>query len=108
MPGQIDQADRVWTGQSGPAAPAGIAPVRRITISPGRLHCPRLFSTPFTKCAEEPINRLFRTFGDNSENARYLIVNWDRADGPQARQTLLTLLPTPIFSSLHQICGRAG
>ena len=35
MPGQIDQADRVWTGQSGPVASEDIAPVCRIISGPG-------------------------------------------------------------------------
>ena len=56
MPSQIDQADRVWPGQAGPAAPAGIAPLRCITISPWRFHCLWLFSIPFTTFAEEPTN----------------------------------------------------
>ena len=51
---------------------------------------------------------LFRTFGDNSEKDLHFCVNWDRSDGPQAGQTLLTLMPTPISSSFHQICGRAS
>ena len=29
-----------------------------MTISAWRLHYPRLFSSPFTKCAEEPIFRV--------------------------------------------------
>ena len=55
----------------------------------------------------DPENWVFRTFGDNSGKAHYWSVNWDRIDGPQARQTLPSLLSARIFSSIHQMCGRA-
>ena len=59
---------------------------------------------PQRRSEVDPGNRLFRTFGDNSEKARYLSVNWDRTDGPQARQTLLTLLPVKGVDKVYH-CG---